>query len=122
MFGQQATSGLGLDAQRAKVLAEIERRGWTLVETFTDAAISGKSDDRPGLDGAMAALESGQAGGLIVASLNRLSRRLSQYSALKDRFTAAGWNLVALDVHPGPTFPRLHRRQGNARPGVNRWH
>ncbi|MGH4019419.1 MAG: recombinase family protein, partial [Pseudonocardiaceae bacterium] len=65
----------GLDAQRATVHAEAERRGLRLVEVFTDEGISGKSTDgRPGPAAALDAVESGRAAVLVVAKLDRLSR------------------------------------------------
>ena len=46
----QADSGAGLEAQRAAIEAEAQRRGWTLLRTFEDAGASGKSmNGRPGL-------------------------------------------------------------------------
>ena len=35
---EQGTSGAGLEAQRAAILAECKRRGWELVEIIEDAA------------------------------------------------------------------------------------
>ena len=40
--GQQVESGAGLDAQRATLEAEAQRRGWTL-EIATDAGLTGKN-------------------------------------------------------------------------------
>lgn len=96
---EQAHSGAGLDAQDATIAAEVQRRGWTLLETFTDAGISGKSMvNRPALSEALATLESGQAGTLVVAKLDRLSRSLLDFAALMERAQQRGWNLVALDL------------------------
>jgi DNA invertase Pin-like site-specific DNA recombinase len=94
---EQADSGLGLAAQKAAVSAEIERRGWVLVGFFEDA-LSGKSLQRPGLSAALEAVESGRAGGVIVAKLDRLSRSLKDFAELMARAQAGGWNLVALDL------------------------
>ena len=38
---EQADSGAGLEAQRAAITAEAERRGWELVHVFEDAGASG---------------------------------------------------------------------------------
>ena len=94
---EQADSGLGLAAQRATVTAEAERRGWTLVAVHEDA-LSGKSLDRPGLAAALAAVESSEAGGIVVAKLDRLSRSLKDFALLMERAQKRGWNLVACDL------------------------
>lgn len=97
--GEQATSGLGLDAQRATIQAEADRRGWTIVEWCEDAGASAKSmANRPGLAEALAAIENGQAAGIVVAKLDRLSRSLVDFAGLMARASVEGWNLVALDL------------------------
>lgn len=95
---EQADSGLGLEAQRAAITAECERRGWTLVDVHVDAVTAKSMQKRPGLAAAMAAVESGTAGGLVVAKLDRLSRSLRDFAELMARAQAEGWNLVALDL------------------------
>lgn len=96
---EQASSGAGLDAQQTLIDAEVARRGWTLLETYTDAGVSGKSiSNRPALAAALVAVESGQAGTLVVAKLDRLSRSLLDFAELMAGAQRAGWNLVALDL------------------------
>jgi DNA invertase Pin-like site-specific DNA recombinase len=94
----QGESGAGLEAQRAAITAEAERRGWQLVEIFEDTA-SGKSmSRRPGLAAALAAVDSGQVDALCVAKLDRLSRSLLDFAGLVERSRKQGWQLVALDL------------------------
>ena len=96
---EQASSGAGLDAQRVAIEAEISRRGWTLLETYCDAGVSGKSiAGRPALADALSAVEDGRAGTLVVAKLDRLSRSLLDFAGLMKRAQEGGWNLVALDL------------------------
>src|SRR4051794_28784928 len=73
---EQAASGAGLAAQRATIEAEAARRGWAIIDWHSDEGISGGKgiEDRPGLAAAVAAVESGKAGTLIAAKLDRLSR------------------------------------------------
>ncbi|RMB75642.1 recombinase family protein [Rhodococcus sp. SBT000017] len=96
---EQATSGAGLDAQRSAVSGEIERRGWTLVETFADEGVSGSKavDARPGLVGAIEAIESGTAAILVVAKSDRLARNLRALLDVIDRVERAGGVVVAVD-------------------------
>src|SRR3954453_8157130 len=74
---EQVDSGAGMDAQRHAIAAEIERRGWTLFETYVYAGVRGKAlGGRAGLDTAIAAVEAGDADVLMVSKLDRLSRSL----------------------------------------------
>lgn len=96
---EQADSGLGLDAQRAAITAGCARRGWRLVEVFTDAGVSGKSlSGRPGMAAALSACDSGQASALMVSKLDRATRSVMDAAALLDRAAKRGWSLVALDL------------------------
>jgi DNA invertase Pin-like site-specific DNA recombinase len=103
---EQADSGAGLGAQRRAVEAEAERRGWTIAEQFEDAGASGKSlAGRPGLQGALEAVERGEAGALVVAKLDRLSRSLLDFASLMERARSRGWSLVALDLGVDTSTP-----------------
>lgn len=103
---EQAESGAGLDAQRAAIAAECDRRGWTLTAVYEDAGASGKSlDKRPQLTAALSAVETGEAAILLVAKLDRLSRSVHDASGLFDRATRQGWSLVALDLGVDTSTP-----------------
>ncbi|TYL50073.1 resolvase [Nocardioides sp. BGMRC 2183] len=96
---EQALSGAGLDAQEAAIRAEADRRGWTLHALHTDAGASGRTlAHRPALAAAIEDIESGAAGGLVVAKLDRLSRSLLDFAGLMERARSKNWNLVALDL------------------------
>ena len=96
---EQADSGLGLEAQRAVIEAEVARRGWELVEVLVDAGASGKSlSGRPALAEALALVRSGEADVLVVAKLDRLSRSRLDFAGLMADAQARGWLLVALDL------------------------
>lgn len=97
--GEQVESGAGMAAQRAAIEAEATRRGWAVVAWHEDAGVSGKATHgRPGLTAALAAIEAGEAGGIVVAKLDRLTRSLADFAALMARAQSDGWNLVALDL------------------------
>jgi DNA invertase Pin-like site-specific DNA recombinase len=103
---EQATSGAGLDAQRAAIVAEVELRGWQLAGVLEDAGISGKSmTGRPGLAAAIGTVERGDAQAIVVAKLDRLSRSLLDFAGLMDRARRKGWSLVALDLQLDMTTP-----------------
>lgn len=102
---QQADSGAGLAAQRAAILAEVERRGWRLVEMAEDAGVSGKDLKRPGVQAALDALGEGRADTLVVAKLDRLSRSLQDFSGLMATAQTQRWALVALDANVDTSTP-----------------
>jgi DNA invertase Pin-like site-specific DNA recombinase len=95
---EQADSRAGLDAQRAAILAEAQRRGWHLVEVIEDAGFSGKDLNRPGIVAALEALRRHKADTLVVAKLDRLSRSMLDFSILLRRALLEHWALVALDI------------------------
>ncbi|WP_341271760.1 recombinase family protein [Mycobacterium lehmannii] len=97
---EQVTSGAGLDAQRAAISAEADRRGWTVVSWHADEGISGGKgiEHRPGLAAAVAAVELGNAAGLLAAKLDRISRSVLDTAKLMERARRGGWELVTCDL------------------------
>lgn len=71
---EQAVEGLSLESQRKKINHYAGSNDLTLEAVHEDAGASGKSIDRPGLTAALDALRSGQADGLVVVKLDRLTR------------------------------------------------
>jgi len=102
---EQGDSGLGLEAQRAAIEAEVSRRGWDLVQTFTDTASGRTLARRPGLEDALALLEGGEATALIVSKLDRLSRSTKDFATLMERAQRRGWAPVVLDLGVDTTTP-----------------
>jgi DNA invertase Pin-like site-specific DNA recombinase len=102
---EQTGSGAGLEAQKRAIVAECERRGWEVVRVIEDAGYSAKDLKRPGVQEAMRTLEAGEAGGLVVAKLDRLSRSMIDFTALMATATKQGWALVALDCAVDTTTP-----------------
>jgi len=102
---EQATSGAGLEAQRHAIRAECTRRGWDLQAVLEDRGASAKGLQRPGLTSALTAVESGGAGAIVVAKVDRLSRSLTDFAALMERSRRKGWALVALDLGVDTTTP-----------------
>jgi DNA invertase Pin-like site-specific DNA recombinase len=102
---EQSNSGAGLAAQRSAIQAECERRGWKLVEIIEDAGYSAKDLKRPGVQVALETLKAGDAAGLVVAKLDRLSRSMLDFTAIMAKATKEGWALVALDCAVDTTTP-----------------
>jgi DNA invertase Pin-like site-specific DNA recombinase len=95
--GKQAQSGLGIEAQRARIQEECSRRGWD-VSFVSDEGVSASSASRPGLESALGMLERGEAGILVAAKLDRLSRSVAEACRIGETARRKGWDLVVLDA------------------------
>jgi site-specific DNA recombinase len=78
----QATRGVSLEAQRAKVEAYAGLYDLQLVAVVEDAGVSARTLDRPGLQKALAMLARGEAQALIVLKLDRLTRSVRDLGEL----------------------------------------
>ena len=94
---EQGVSGAGLAAQRRAITAECDRRSWQLLRIEQDV-LSGRRLNRPGLQRALEACRSGEAEGIIVSKLDRLSRSLVDFAGLLVEAQTKGFNVVALDL------------------------
>lgn len=92
----QATDGVSLEAQRAKLVAWCLVNDYQLVEVHTDAGLSGRrADNRPGLQSAIEqACKSKSA--LVVYSLSRLARSTKDTIVIGEKLDKAGADLVSL--------------------------
>ncbi len=102
---EQGISGLGLESQRISIQEEAARRGWELAGIFEDVASGRRTNGRPGLKAALAALDSGEAETLVALKLDRLSRSLRDLIELMDQSTRKGWSLLTLDLRVDTTSP-----------------
>lgn len=95
---QQEQHGFSLEAQQEKLRAYATLYDLELVEVLVDSD-SAKTGtlDRPALARALAMLEKGEAAGLLVAKLDRLTRSVRDLGELLDRGFAAGeWSLLSV--------------------------
>ena len=91
----QVEDGVSLDAQEAKVRAWADLNGASEVVIFRDEGISGsRSDNRPGLQDALAMVGKGDA--LVVYSLSRLSRSTKDALILSEVLSKKEADLVSL--------------------------
>jgi DNA invertase Pin-like site-specific DNA recombinase len=88
---RQSDSGLGLAAQRQAVLDYLNGGRWELLAEYTDVE-SGGDDSRPELARAIEHAKKARAT-LVIAKLDRLSRKVSFVSSLMD----SGVRFVAVD-------------------------
>jgi DNA invertase Pin-like site-specific DNA recombinase len=120
---EQGDLGAGLEAQRQAITTECKARGWELLAIHEDVASGKAFTNRPGLEAALQAVRRKEAGGLVVAKLDRLSRSVIDAAQTIERARREGWNLVALDLgvdfstaageamaHMTAVFAQLERR------------
>lgn len=81
---EQAAHGVSLDAQEERIRSYCKIEGLTLGRVYRDAGESADGLDRPGLITLRSALRSGAIGGIVVAKLDRLTRRLRDWTELLD--------------------------------------
>lgn len=74
----------------------IAREGWTLVQVYRDAAISGSSTLRPGYQALLEAARQGECDVVLAEALDRLSRDQEDVAALFKRLRFAGIQLLTL--------------------------
>lgn len=86
----QADSGLSLSDQRERAEAYAKLYGLQVIDVVEDAGASAKTMNRPGLLRALAMLKAGEADGLVVAKLDRLTRSVRNLGELLDRYFADG--------------------------------
>jgi DNA invertase Pin-like site-specific DNA recombinase len=81
---EQATDGVSLAAQRAKLTAYAALYDLEVVAIVEDAGVSAKTLDRPGLARVLAMVAAGEVEGVLVAKLDRLTRSVRDLGDLLD--------------------------------------
>lgn len=79
---EQAENGTSLDTQREQAEAYVKSRGWTLVQVFEDAGISGTKDEagRAGLRALMESARRGEIEVVVVMKVDRFSRSVAHFT------------------------------------------
>ena len=93
----QTDGGYGLDVQAERCKAQIVAKGWTCVDEYTDAGISGTKNEseRPGLAALLERVSQGEIDAVIVLALDRLGRKARLVLELVEKLTDAGADLVS---------------------------
>jgi DNA invertase Pin-like site-specific DNA recombinase len=86
----------GLDLQRDAIARAAADHGWDIVAVEEDVR-SGRTLRRPGLRAAIAACRAGEAEGIVVARLDRLTYSLVDLADLMREATDGGYAIVALE-------------------------
>jgi len=93
---QQATEGVSIEAQSAKIKAYCDLYGFTLEGIEIDAGQSASTLQRDGLQRALDALEQGKANALVVVKLDRLTRSVRDLDTLLSAYFAERYALVSV--------------------------
>ena len=96
VYARVSTSDQTTENQLRALREHAARAGWTIVATFTDHAISGTRERRPGLDALMADARRRKFDLIAVAALDRLGRNLRHLVTLLDELQHLGVGLVSL--------------------------
>jgi site-specific DNA recombinase len=91
---KQATGGVSLDAQTARIRAMATVQDVELAAVIVDAGESAKSLNRPGMARLLAMVEAKQVQTVIVAKLDRLTRSVRDLADLLETFERRGVALV----------------------------
>jgi DNA invertase Pin-like site-specific DNA recombinase len=83
--------------QRTSIEAECGRRGWQIIR-FEEDVRSGRSLRRPGLHAALDSCRGGEAEGIVVARLDRLTYSVEDLALVMNRAVEDGFTIVAPDV------------------------
>jgi len=101
---QTSSNGDDLRGQAELIASECDRRGLDLLEVVRDREVScGKEFERPGLEYALRRVSEGEARGLVVSELSRLSRSAPNLGVILDWFKRSDARLIAvaeeIDTH-----------------------
>ena len=97
---EQVDEGISLRAQRYRIKAYAQAHGLTLVRTYADEGITGRTMDRPGLQKLIRLAKSSECETIIVYRLSRLSRRTRDLLFLiEDVFLNGCTRLISINEH-----------------------
>lgn len=95
-YSSDLQSDASIEDQIAVCRAEAERRGLTVAEIYTDAAISGATMQRPGLRSLIEDARAGRFEVILAEALDRISRGQADVAWIFERLAHAGVPIVTL--------------------------
>jgi DNA invertase Pin-like site-specific DNA recombinase len=90
--------GVSIEDQEHQLRAWAAARGVEITVQHDAGQSGSRMENRPGLQAALAEIETGRAGGIVAIKLDRLGRDAVDVLGLAKRAKAEGWRLVSLDV------------------------
>jgi len=91
---KQATTGISLDAQRAKIQAWIELNGYEFGGIYEDAGISGTKQHRVGLDAVLSVANKGDA--IVAYAISRFARSTKHLLEISEELAAREIDMVSV--------------------------
>ena len=101
---EQATEGVSIDVQEARIRAHCEAAGWLLLAVFEDRGVSAKTLDRPGLEEMITFVRAEKPDAVVVYRVDRLTRSIRDLGQLLDE-TLADVALSTVDGTLDTTTP-----------------
>ncbi len=98
-YSSDLQSARSIDDQIALCRDRASMEGWSVVDTFTDFALSGATMDRPGLHQLMEYARAGKIDVVLAEALDRLSRDQEHIAGLYKRLTA--WQITIVTLAEG---------------------
>src|ERR1700722_11227852 len=99
IYGRVSTSAQDTNLQMREVRQFVQRRGWKVVEEYTDKGISGSKEKRPALDKMMADAKRRRFDAVVVYRYDRFARSLRHLVNALEEFRALGIEFVS--IHEG---------------------
>ena len=93
---EQATQGVSLDAQKAKIEAYAGLYDIELIEIVIDAGQSAKSLNRDGLQRVLGMLDAGECEAMVIVKLDRLTRSVKDLDWLLENYFADKFSLMSV--------------------------
>ncbi|ATI54478.1 recombinase family protein [Sphingomonas melonis] len=99
-YSSQLQNSRSIEDQIAVCRERADREGWTIVDVFTDYAISGAAGigeaQRPGLNAMLTAIEAGDIDQILTESTDRIARHQGDAFAIRERIQFAGARIFTL--------------------------
>ncbi|WP_196801619.1 recombinase family protein [Sphingomonas melonis] len=99
-YSSQLQNSRSIEDQIAVCRERADREGWTIVDVFTDYAISGAAGigeaQRPGLNAMLAAIDAGGIDQILTESTDRIARHQGDAFAIRERIQFAGARIFTL--------------------------
>lgn len=94
---EQAEKGTSIYEQKRIIREECKKRGWQLVEIFSDEGVSGKITDRQGLHSLQRDVDLGKFQVIMFTKSDRLTRSIRDLSNLWHDWTEAGLEIICVE-------------------------